>query len=128
LNALREPPALPPPPVPSALVSAKEAARLLPSHVPGKRISLKTIYNWIFSGRLPAVKRGKFWFVNPDDLFALNVPTLPTQIQPAAKIPDETAASLIKKGIYAVTPEERARLERKGLLEKVQPKGGKNGR
>jgi hypothetical protein len=112
------------------LVGLNEAAAMTPSHIRGKRVHVNTLKRWIYSGRLPGIRRGIWWFVSPADLKALYVPTLPTQIQPAAKTPDETIARLVKMGIKAVTPEERERLIKKGLLPKPQasPVGARRAR
>jgi hypothetical protein len=135
MNALRDAPATALPPVkpvvaPTNLISLQEACLLLPSPRPGKRTNVATLRRLVFSGRLPAIRCGQYWYVEPDDVKALLVPTMPTQIRPVPKLSDEVAARLIKKGIYTVTPEERERLVKKGLLPKPQasPVGARRAR
>lgn len=69
------------------LICLRDAAKRLPSHHAGKRVHMATLYRWIASGRLPAVRRGRWWFVRPEDLDALAVPyrhvTLPRAGRPS---------------------------------------------
>ena len=53
------------------LIPIKEACKLIPSHVPGKRLSLGTAYRWILSGRLPAIRRGSYYFVHRADVLRI---------------------------------------------------------
>jgi excisionase family DNA binding protein len=55
-------------------VCLADAAKLLPSHRPGRHVHLSTLYRWIESGRLPAVRRGRWFFVRRRDLAALSKP------------------------------------------------------
>jgi hypothetical protein len=55
------------------LVSLSEACRMIVSPRPGKKTHLSTIYRWILDGRLPAVRRGRWWFVRVSDIMRLNV-------------------------------------------------------
>jgi excisionase family DNA binding protein len=78
-------------PSPMDLISLSEAARRIPSCRRGKKTHLATLYRWISSGRLKAYRRGRSYFVRPEDLKALyevvqatgRVPVSP----PPAKVP-----------------------------------------
>jgi predicted site-specific integrase-resolvase len=50
------------------LVPLLEAAKLIPSHRPGKKIHVNVLRRWCRSGRLPSVRRGQFYFVDTEDL------------------------------------------------------------
>jgi excisionase family DNA binding protein len=69
----------------------KEAAKHLPSHKPGKHINPATVYRWIFDGKLPAVKRGRYYFVRLADLQAMMVPTEKQEMPRITTIREERA-------------------------------------
>lgn len=56
------------------LIPLKDACKLLPSGRAGKRVHLATLYRWVLSGKLPAVRRGRNYFVRREDLDALHKP------------------------------------------------------
>jgi hypothetical protein len=58
----------------SDLISLKEAARLIPSGRAGKRLHYATLYRWVLTGRVPAVKIGGRYFLRRVDLEALSRP------------------------------------------------------
>jgi len=44
------------------LLTLAEASELIPSSIPGKRVSTKTLSHWIADGKLRAVRRGRTLF------------------------------------------------------------------
>lgn len=62
------------------LIHVTQAAKLLPSHKPGRRVHVHTIYRWIREGKLPAVKRGRFFFVRRCDILAMAKPVAPPSV------------------------------------------------
>jgi excisionase family DNA binding protein len=59
------------------VIPISQAAKLLPSHVPGRKIHIRTIYRWISEGKLTAVRRGRYYFVTRASVLALMRPALP---------------------------------------------------
>jgi hypothetical protein len=53
---------------PDDLLPLSEAAALIPSHRAGKRVHPVTLLRFIKSGRLPAVRRGVWYFVRRADV------------------------------------------------------------
>jgi len=82
------------------------ALRELPQHLPrrrGKRVNLATLYRWIGRGvcrgsdrvRLPAVRIGGIYYVDPADLAgfmeSLTAPTPASAVTPATRFAHEVA-------------------------------------
>lgn len=70
-------PPVPPSPTTNAFddyVSLSQAAKLLPSPRAGKRTHISTLWRWVLSGKLPAVKRGRYYFVRVCDLEQMSRP------------------------------------------------------
>lgn len=89
------------------LLSLTEAAKLLPSCRAGKRVHVATLYRWVLSGRLPAVKRGRYYFVRRADLDAMARPVE----RPCLEIPPR------RPSVNANTQEEALRyLRAVGIL------------
>lgn len=61
--------------IPDDLISVCEAARLLPSRKPGRRMHYGTLYRWIREGRLQGWRVGSHWFVSRREVVALPVPS-----------------------------------------------------
>lgn len=59
--------------IPDDLIPLAEAARLLPSRKPGKRLNTSTLYRWLSSGRIQGYRIGSVWFVRRADVLALAV-------------------------------------------------------
>jgi hypothetical protein len=57
----------------AGLIALRDVPRLLPMRA-GKRICIKTLYRWVFSGRLPAVKIGNSYYITPQALAELARP------------------------------------------------------
>lgn len=53
---------------PADYIPLAEAARRLPSRIPGKRIASATVWRWVMQGKLPAIRIGRNYFVRPQDL------------------------------------------------------------
>lgn len=81
------------------LICLREAAKRLPSHRPGKRVHLATLYRWIFEGRLPAVRRGRWWFVRPQDLDGLTTAVRPVQLAKPCQVSQWAKDGLRRAGI-----------------------------
>ena len=73
-----------PEPSPDDLLTLAEARDLVPSPRPGCRTHLATLYRWVLSGRLPAVRRGRWYFVRRADLLKI---ATPVPVQASAKTP-----------------------------------------
>ncbi len=52
----------------SGLLSLRACAERLPRRPDGEKICLATLYRWVRTGKLPAVKIGKSYYVHPEDL------------------------------------------------------------
>ncbi len=57
---------------PDDLIGLAEAARLLPSIKPGRRVHLQSIYRWLERGRLKCWKRGRHKFVSRAEILAMH--------------------------------------------------------
>ena len=60
--------------IPDDLIPLAEAAALLPSRKPGRRLNTTTLYRWVERGRVRGWKIGCVWFVSKAEILA--VPTL----------------------------------------------------
>jgi hypothetical protein len=58
------------------LITVKEAAKLCPSPY-AKHVNVATVYRWIMTGKLKAVRRNRTFFVTLRDLNAMLVPVVP---------------------------------------------------
>ena len=76
------------------LIPINEARRLLPSSQPGKRLALPTLYRWVHSGKLPAVRILGHYYVRRADLLALVEP-----VQPRRPAERETAPAARAKWV-----------------------------
>jgi hypothetical protein len=66
-------------------VPLAEAARRTPSNKPGKHMDRETLVRWILSGKLPAMRRGRYYFVRMSDLAALMQPVEPRPKEPGIR-------------------------------------------
>jgi hypothetical protein len=57
------------------LLSLAEVLERVPSAHRGKRLARTTLLRWIHAGLLPAVQRGRHYFVRPADLQRLYTPS-----------------------------------------------------
>ena len=69
----------------AAYLPLKDCPKHLPRRAGGNRVSLATMYRWVLSGKLPAVRIGRAYFVHPDDLAAMARPC-----EPRAGMPSRT--------------------------------------
>lgn len=84
-------------PVPADLISLAEAAKLLPSRKPGRRLHCSVLYRWTRQGKLMAWRVGGHLFVSRADILNLPkpvegaLPELVTQKQREAEIEESKA-------------------------------------
>jgi excisionase family DNA binding protein len=67
---------------PADLIPMAEAARLLPSNRPGKRLHVATLYRWLFSGRLRGWKIGRHYHVSRAEVLRMAEPVEVAQPAP----------------------------------------------
>ncbi len=80
----------------------KEACNKLRSHRTGKRVHLATARRWIRTGKLPAVRRGRWFFVRLADLAAMMQPAevqkpLPVSTPRQRKAQDAWAEKILRE-------------------------------
>lgn len=63
--------------LPQDLLPLCEAARLLPGIRPGKRLNVATLWRWCRTGKIPAWRIGRSWFVSRADVLAMPRPEVP---------------------------------------------------
>lgn len=78
-------------------ISLSEAARRLPSPRAGKRTHISTLWRWVLSGKLPAVRRGRWYFVRVCDLEAMSQPVKIRRL--VARTPPAVLAGLKAAGL-----------------------------
>lgn len=134
-SELRRPPSLEPSqpshqpeqpePQPDDYLGLAEAAALVPSPRPGKRTNVATLMRWILAEKLPAVKRGPYWFVRRQDLKDLMQPVRIVKNRPvclsaqAIRAEFQAREQLRKLGFKIPTQEEEAN-NRRQLKERMQ--------
>lgn len=71
-------------------VSLAEAATLVPSPRLGKQTNVCTLHRWVNSGKLAAVRRGRWYFVRVSDLEAMMQPANPQPRPPVISTRQQT--------------------------------------
>ncbi len=86
---------------PATLLCLREAAKLIPSATrPGHGIHIQRLARWCQTGRIRAVKRGRFWFVRPEDIEALYKPHAVQKLEPVRReVPAHVVARLRAMGV-----------------------------
>lgn len=67
-------------PIPTDLIGLCEAAAMLPSRKPGKRLNASVLYRWIRQSKLLAWRIGGHWYVSKKDIE--NLPKLCDEAPP----------------------------------------------
>lgn len=57
--------------IPDDLIGLAEAAALLPSRKPGRKLHVTTLYRWIHAGELAGWRIGGCWFCSRADILAI---------------------------------------------------------
>jgi hypothetical protein len=89
---------------PADLIPLREAAQLIPSRVPGRKLHVSTLVRWVQSGRLRAWRSGRHLFVSRAEVPLVFVP-VPVVVDPLVEY-------------------RRERLERSRRTEEVLRKAG----
>lgn len=80
-----------------------EVCKLILSPKTGKRLSLCTAMRWCLTGKLPAIRQGRFWYVHKRDIAALFTPHVPRELGPSRREMDRqhkrAVAKLKKMGV-----------------------------
>lgn len=98
---------------PDDLIPIAEAAKRLPSHLPGKHVHIATVHRWIATGRLQGWRRGHYWFVSAADVRAMAVAAPFTPAAPLtsgakpkpAKVPEWVERELGRMGMRIGGPQ-----------------------